>query len=42
MLVVDTSASMAYPADGVSKFLYARMIAAALAYLLVQQGDAVG
>jgi len=26
----------------VSKFAYARMIAAALAYLLVQQGDAVG
>lgn len=41
MIVVDSSASMAYP-DGVSKFAYARMIAAALAYLLVQQGDAVG
>jgi uncharacterized protein (DUF58 family) len=49
-LVVDASASMAYPsaADasangaGVSKFVYARLIAAALAYLLVQQGDAVG
>lgn len=42
MLVLDSTASMAYPADGVSKFVYARMIAAALAYLLVQQGDAVG
>ena len=46
MLVLDASASMAYPssggAAGVSKFVYARMIAAALAYLLVQQGDAVG
>jgi uncharacterized protein (DUF58 family) len=46
MLVLDASASMAYPTmrddAGVSKFVYARMIAAALAYLLVQQGDAVG
>lgn len=48
MLVVDTSASMNFPADddvardGISKFRYARIIAAALAYLLVQQGDAVG
>lgn len=45
MLVIDASASMAFPADGgdaVSKFAYARVMAAALAYLLVQQGDAVG
>lgn len=42
MIVLDASASMAYPADGVSKFAYARILAAALAYLLVQQGDAVG
>ena len=42
MLVLDASASMAYPTAGVSKFAYARMIAAALAYLLAQQGDAVG
>lgn len=46
MLVLDSSASMAYPSAGqgndVSKFAYARMIAAALAYLLVQQGDRVG
>src|SRR4051794_15578424 len=50
MLIIDASASMAYPSAGgsggqakeASKFAYARMIAAALAYLLVQQGDAVG
>lgn len=42
MLIVDASASMAYPDRGVSKFAYARMVAAALAYLLIQQGDAVG
>ena len=51
MLVVDASASMAYPSagagragktHGASKFAYARMIAAALAYLLIEQGDAVG
>ncbi len=50
MIVLDASASMNYPgahpgerdASGVSKFVYGRMIAAALAYLLVQQGDAVG
>ena len=43
MLVVDASASMAFPGEGgVSKFAYARLMAAALAYLLVQQGDAVG
>jgi uncharacterized protein (DUF58 family) len=51
MLVLDGSASMAFPAAGggltgspraVSKFAYARMIAAALAYLLIEQGDAVG
>lgn len=48
MLVLDASASMGYPGPGAgktneaSKFAYARMIAAAIAYLLVQQGDAVG
>ena len=46
MLVLDTSASMGYPTGGgdagVSKFVYARLIAAALAYLLINQGDAVG
>ena len=42
MLVVDTSASMDYPRGGVSKFQYARVVASALAYLIVTQGDAVG
>jgi uncharacterized protein (DUF58 family) len=42
MIILDTSASMAFPADGLSKFGYARIIAAALAYLISTQGDAVG
>lgn len=42
IVMLDSSASMAYPDAGGSKFIYARLIAAALAYLLVQQGDAVG
>lgn len=44
MLVLDTSASMAFPAgDGaVSKFRYAVIVAAALAYLASEQGNAVG
>lgn len=42
MLVLDTSASMAYPPDGLSKSRYAAIIAAALAYLVSEQGHAVG
>lgn len=45
VLVVDTSASMAYPLDSgdrTSKFRYAVIMAAALAHLIVNQGDAVG
>lgn len=42
MIVLDTSASMAFPANGVSKFRYACIIAASLAYLVSQQGNAVG
>jgi len=42
MLVVDTSPSMAFPPQGVSKFRYATVVAAALAYLIVNDGDAVG
>jgi uncharacterized protein (DUF58 family) len=44
MLVLDTSASMDFPDDddAVSKFRYAVIVAAALAYLVVAQGDAVG
>jgi len=42
MIVLDASASMAFPADGVSKFRYATIIAAALAYLVIDRGDAAG
>ena len=40
--VVDCSASMGYASHGMSKLDYARRMAATLAYMLVQQGDAVG
>jgi len=40
--VVDCSASMSYSSHGPSKLDYARRMAATLAYMLVQQGDAVG
>lgn len=40
VLVVDTSASMAYGEP--SKFRYAVIMAAALAHLIINQGDAVG
>ncbi len=42
MIVLDASASMAFPEDGLSKFRYASIIAASLAYLISAQGDAVG
>jgi len=41
-LVLDTSGSMDFGTDGVTKLEYARRIAGALSYLAVQQGDAVG
>ncbi len=41
-IVLDTSASMAFPADRLSKFRYASVVAAALAHLISSQGDAVG
>ena len=41
-LVVDTSGSMDYGSDGITKLQYARRLAAGIAYLAVQQGDAVG
>ena len=43
-LLVDTSRSMAYagPGGAVTKLEYATSLAAALGYLLVRQGDAVG
>ena len=37
-LLVDASASMGYGRGGVTKLDYARYLAAALAYLLAQQG----
>jgi len=43
LAAVDASASMGYRGAGdVSKLDYVRMLAAALAYLLIGQGDAVG
>ena len=41
-LVMDASASMGYASDGVSKFDYGATLAAALAYLMFKQQDAVG
>jgi uncharacterized protein (DUF58 family) len=41
-LVVDTSGSMNYGLEGMSKIEYARRIAGTLAYLASKQGDAVG
>lgn len=44
MLVLDTSASMAFPSEpgALSKFRYGVILAAALAYLASEQGNAVG
>jgi len=42
MLVLDGSASMAFPEVGTSKWRYAAVLAASLAHLVVSQGDAVG
>jgi uncharacterized protein (DUF58 family) len=41
-LVLDASASMGYGRTGVSKLAYASYLAAALGYLLAQQGDPSG
>src|SRR5690349_25066180 len=42
-LAVDASGSMSFRgAAGVSKFDYAKLLAAALAYLVAGQGDAIG
>jgi uncharacterized protein (DUF58 family) len=40
--VLDTSGSMGFGSAGITKIEYARQIAGSLAYLAVQQGDAVG
>src|SRR5687768_15842101 len=42
MIVLDTSASLAFPERGVSKFRYATILAASIAHLVVTQGDAAG
>jgi uncharacterized protein (DUF58 family) len=42
MLLVDTSASMGYGSHGLTKLDYSRQLAAALAYLMLRQNDAVG
>jgi uncharacterized protein (DUF58 family) len=41
-LLVDASASMGYGRKGVTKLTYASYLAAALAYMLAQQGDPAG
>src|SRR5215467_14841978 len=42
IVVVDTSASMSFPEGVNSKFRYARVAAAVLAYLISNQGDTIG
>jgi uncharacterized protein (DUF58 family) len=42
MIVLDTSASMAFPEEGLSKFRYGSIMAAALAHLVSEQGNSVG
>jgi uncharacterized protein (DUF58 family) len=41
-IVLDTSASMEYTSGGISKLEYGRTLAAALAYFIMRQRDAVG
>lgn len=41
-LVLDTSGSMDFGSAGISKLEYAKRLAGSLAYLAIQQGDAVG
>jgi uncharacterized protein (DUF58 family) len=42
IIVLDTSASMAFPQEDLSKFRYGVIVAAALAHLISGQGDMVG
>lgn len=42
LFAVDTSGSMTYGSTGVTKFAYARMLTASLAWLSQSQGDRVG
>lgn len=41
-LILDASASMDYASAGITKFAYASILAASLAYLLLRQQDAAG
>lgn len=41
-ILLDVSGSMSYGSEGITKFDYARMLAASLAAMLTQQRDAVG
>jgi uncharacterized protein (DUF58 family) len=41
-IVLDRSASMAFSSTGITKLTYASLLAAALAYLMIMQRDAVG
>ena len=41
-ILIDTSASMGYASGQITKLDYARQLAAALAYLMLRQNDAVG
>jgi uncharacterized protein (DUF58 family) len=41
-ILLDASGSMGYKSDGISKLEYASYIVAALSYLMIRQGDAVG
>src|SRR5580658_5172173 len=40
--ILDTSGSMDFGSTGITKIEYARKLAGSLAYLAIQQGDAVG
>lgn len=42
LLLMDASASMGFPPEGISKLRYASILAASLAWLLVTGGDSVG
>ncbi|MEW6556703.1 MAG: DUF58 domain-containing protein [Elusimicrobiota bacterium] len=41
-ILLDTSGSMGYKSNGISKLEYGSYIAAALSYLMIKQGDSVG
>jgi uncharacterized protein (DUF58 family) len=42
MIALDTSASMAFPPQGLTKFRYGQIVSAALAYLASEEGHAIG